>query len=473
MKLKPYPEYKESGVPWLGKVPGHWIQKPGMAILKEKQIKNIGLKEKTVLTLSYGKIKVKSPDKLHGLVPESFETYQIVEPFDIIIRPTDLQNDKVSLRVGKVKDKGIITSAYICMKPVNGLQPDYAHLLLHSLDLMKVFYGLGSGLRQNLSWLDFKRLPFFVPKKEEQTQIARFLDYKSSQISRFIRAKKRMIDLLKEQKQATINDAVTGKIDVRTGKPYPKYKESGVEWLGKVPEGWEIQQLKRIAQFNPSKSENRLLNESDEPVVFLPMEKVSINGKLDCSEKKKYKDVCNGYSYFRKNDVVVAKITPCFENGKGAFLNELDTDFGFGTTEFITIRPSKYLLGEYLRLFLSSNWFLKIAENYMTGSAGQKRISSDFIANFKVGLPDANQQKEILYSLKSKTNNLDQMINRTEREISLIQEYRTRLIADVVTGKVDVRDIVVPETVEEDIIEAESTEDAIEPVEEEVAEPVE
>ena len=217
----------------------------------------------------------------------------------------------------------------------------------------------------------------------------------------------------------------------------------------------------------------RLLNESDEPVVFLPMEKVSINGKLDCSEKKKYKDVCNGYSYFRKNDVVVAIITPCFENGKGAFLNELDTDFGFGTTEFITIRPSKYLLGEYLRLFLSSNWFLKIAENYMTGSAGQKRISSDFIANFKVGLPDANQQKEILYSLKSKTNNLDQMINRTEREISLIQEYRTRLIADVVTGKVDVRDIVVPETVEEDIIEAESTEDAIEPVEEEVAEPVE
>lgn len=270
-----------------GRVPGHWIPKPGMAVIKEKQIKNTGLKEKTVLSLSYGRIKIKPIEKLHGLVPESFETYQIVEPGDIIIRGTDLQNDWTSLRVGQAKNKGIITSAYICVTPKNGFNRDYAYNLLHGFDLMKVFYGLGFGLRQNLSWLDLKRMFFFLPSKSEQTQIARFLDYKSSQIARFIRAKKRMIELLKEQKQAIINDAVTGKIDVRTGKPYPKYKESGVEWLGKVPEEWSVKPIKRIAHINPSKKETGLSNDSAQVIVFLPMEKVSVDGKIDCSEKAK------------------------------------------------------------------------------------------------------------------------------------------------------------------------------------------
>src|ERR1035441_8373764 len=109
--LKPYPEYKESGLPWLGKIPAHWNEQPGFAVFREKQEKNTGLREKRVLSLSYGRIVIKSADKLHGLVPDSFETYQIVNPGDIIIRSTDLQNDWTSLRVGLVHDRGIITSA--------------------------------------------------------------------------------------------------------------------------------------------------------------------------------------------------------------------------------------------------------------------------------------------------------------------------------------------------------------------------
>ena len=190
MSLKPYPQYKNSGLPWLGDVPKHWDQLPGIAVLSEKQIKNTGLKEKTVLSLSYGKIVIKPIEKLHGLVPDSFETYQIVEPGDIIIRSTDLQNDKVSLRVGEVKNDGIITSAYLCLRPMNGFHSRYAYLLLHGLDLMKVFYGLGSGLRQNLSWTDFKRLPFFLPQLDEQHQIARYLDWKTSQINKVHKSKK-------------------------------------------------------------------------------------------------------------------------------------------------------------------------------------------------------------------------------------------------------------------------------------------
>ncbi len=123
--LRSYPAYKDSGVPWLGMVPEHWKKSPGFAAFREKQVKNTGMREKTVLSLSYGRIVVKPPEKLHGLVPESFETYQIVEPGDIIIRSTDLQNDWNSLRVGLVRDRGIITSAYLCFKTTDTLIPEY------------------------------------------------------------------------------------------------------------------------------------------------------------------------------------------------------------------------------------------------------------------------------------------------------------------------------------------------------------
>ena len=116
---KKYDAYKDSGIDWLGEIPSHWVIKPGFTVIKERQEKNIGLKENTVLSLSYGNIVIRPEEKLTGLVPESFETYQIVYPTDIIIRPTDLQNDKTSLRAGYSRNKGIITSAYINLQVNN------------------------------------------------------------------------------------------------------------------------------------------------------------------------------------------------------------------------------------------------------------------------------------------------------------------------------------------------------------------
>ena len=238
--LKPYVSYRPTGIPWLGEVPEHWKVLPGRACFREKKQPNLALQEKTVLSLSYGQIVVKPPEKLHGLVPSSFETYQIVNPLDIVIRPTDLQNDWNSLRFGLSRHRGIITSAYLCFRTINAVTPEYGHLLLHSYDLMKVFYGLGSGLRQNLDWSDFKRLPCSIPPLSEQTAIVRFLDHADRRIRRYIRAKQKLLALLEEQKQAIIHQAVTGQIDVRTGEPYPAYKPSGVEWLEEVPKHWEM-----------------------------------------------------------------------------------------------------------------------------------------------------------------------------------------------------------------------------------------
>lgn len=240
-ELKPYAEYKESGLDWLGKLPRHWKIGPGFAAFREKKVKNIGLREKTVLSLSYGRIVIKPPEKLHGLVPDSFETYQIVDPGDIIIRSTDLQNDWNSLRVGLVRDQGIITSAYLCFRVTEALLPEYGYLLLHAFDLMKVFYGMGSGLRQNLDFADFKRMPIFIPSHDEQVAIVRFLDYANRRIERTIKAKRKVIALLNEQKQTIIHRAVTRGLD-----PNVPLKPSGIPWLGEIPIHWEIRRLRTL-----------------------------------------------------------------------------------------------------------------------------------------------------------------------------------------------------------------------------------
>lgn len=212
--LNPDVPLKDSGVEWIGQVPEHWELTIGMNVFRENKRDNKGMKENTVLSLSYGKIIIKPEEKLFGLVPESFETYQIVEPNDIIIRCTDLQNDQTSLRTGLAQDKGIITSAYLNLKVINNYSAKFLHYYLHALDITKVLYKFGSGLRQNLSFLDFKRLPIIDIPLAEQQQIADYLDAQIIKIDQVIALKKAHIEKLKEYKSVLINDVVTGKVRV-------------------------------------------------------------------------------------------------------------------------------------------------------------------------------------------------------------------------------------------------------------------
>jgi len=418
MKLKPYPEYKDSGVPWLGEIPAHWEVKPGIAFLSERKEKNVGMKESTVLSLSYGHIIIKSPDKLHGLVPESFETYQIVEPGNIIIRGTDLQNDKVSLRVGKVRHKGIITSAYLCLQTKNGILPDYAHVLLHAYDLMKVFYRLGSGLRQNLSFFDFKRLEIIVPSKEEQRLIHEYVRSTSAKINKFIRNKRRLIGLLKEQKQNIINQAVTRGID-----PNVKLKPSGVEWLGDIPEHWETVKLKHISSM---KSGDNLTSyqivESGEYPVY------GGNG---------LRGYFNEYNREGKHLLI---------GRQGALCGNIHSVEGkFWATEHAIVASAR---GNIL-----IKWYYYILSvmnlNQYSESAAQPGLSVEKILDLRTILPPCDEQDAIAEYIEREVEPLDQAIARAEREIELMTEYRARLISDVVTGKVDVRGIDVTQIVDD------------------------
>lgn len=212
--LNPDVPMKDSGIDWIGQIPAHWEVKPGRLFMVENKDKNTGLVENTILSLSYGEIIVKNHEDLTGLVPESYETYQIVLPRDIIIRGTDLQNDKTSLRTGIVKNKGIITSAYICLRVKRTINPDYLHQLLHSYDIRKVFYSLGSGLRQNLSYVDFKYLPITNPTASEQKEIVEYIKNINVRTELSCNIKNQQIIALKEYKTTLINAAVTGKIRI-------------------------------------------------------------------------------------------------------------------------------------------------------------------------------------------------------------------------------------------------------------------
>ncbi len=164
--------------------------------------------------MSYGKIVRKDISSTDGLLPESFETYQIVHKGDLVFRLTDLQNDKRSLRSGLVKETGIITSAYLAIQPT-GVDSEYLGYLCRSYDITKVFYSMGGGLRQSLKYDEMKRLPILVPPTRDQESIASFLNSASTAIDPLISEKESLIESLKEYRTSLIHEAVTGKIDLR------------------------------------------------------------------------------------------------------------------------------------------------------------------------------------------------------------------------------------------------------------------
>lgn len=210
---------KDSGVDWIGQVPEHWEIHPLFSIFKQNKVKNIGMKNNNLLSLSYGNIIRKDIDTTFGLLPANFENYQIVDKGYIILRLTDLQNDKKSLRTGLVRENGIITSAYIGLEKIlSKSNNDYMHYLLHSYDLMKVFYSMGSGLRQSLNFDDIKRLPIVLPKDEEQNEIVKHLDSRVNKVERIKNKLQLQIEKLKIYRKIVIHDAVTGKVKVSGGE---------------------------------------------------------------------------------------------------------------------------------------------------------------------------------------------------------------------------------------------------------------
>jgi len=211
--LDPNVEMKDSGVEWMGEIPKHWEVTPMFCLFTENKVKNKDGRL-DVLTLSYGKIKFRDLSKLEGLLPETFDGYQVMEPQSIIIRSTDLQNDHKSLRVGHVGVNGVITSAYLGLNPIKDVDTKFYYYSIHLADLKKVLYGLGGGLRQSLRFDDFKRFPILNPPERERDEISEKLDSIDLKTNNLLSKLEKRVVLLNEYRQSLISSVVTGKVRV-------------------------------------------------------------------------------------------------------------------------------------------------------------------------------------------------------------------------------------------------------------------
>ncbi len=207
---------KMSQQKWIGDIPVHWDEKMLFQCATEQNISNKNVHNQNLLSLSYGKIINKDINTTAGLLPASFDTYQIIHKGNIILRLTDLQNDHKSLRVGLSAQTGIITSAYTCLKPRENVLSEYLYLLLHSYDVSKLFYGMGGGVRQSIGYNDIRRMTVLLPPKEEQEEIVSYCLEVKEKIDLLIDSIKSEIGYLEELRTKTIVDVVTGKVDVRS-----------------------------------------------------------------------------------------------------------------------------------------------------------------------------------------------------------------------------------------------------------------
>jgi type I restriction enzyme S subunit len=427
--LKPYPEYKKSGLEWLGKVPSHWDTRPAFGAFVPNHERNRGMKEKTVLSLSYGRIVIKPLEKLHGLVPESFETYQIVNPGDIVLRTVDLQNDHTSLRVGMVRNRGIITSAYLALRVNADVNPDFGFQFLNVWDASKAIYGYGSGLRQNLDFAHFKRMPVAVPPPSEQAAIVRFLDWANGRLERAIRAKRKVIALLNEQKQAIIHHAVTRGLDSSV-----PLKPSGIPWLGDIPQHWEVRRGKYLGRLfsTPSVLDNELTEDGTGNLMYLKVsDLVGVDDSFKLIRSRLYVRRPSERSEIRRPLLVFPKRGGAIYTNRVAIVESpcfLDPNL-MGWEINARFDP------HYVSLLLKTRTLADLAD-----VSSVPQINNHHINPIPFPAPPVEEQQGIVVGLREGLIGVNTAIGRLEREVELLREYRTRLVADVVTGKHDVRE---------------------------------
>ena len=219
-------------------------------------------------------------------------------------------------------------------------------------------------------------------------------------------------------------------------------RDSGVEWLGEVPEHWEVVKIKYIAELTPKKSEIEAIK--DQTCNFIPMEKLKKDFLL-LDEVRTISDVFDGYTYFRDEDLLIAKVTPCFENQNMVVARNLKNGIGFGSSEIYVLREKVPKLNDFLYYRLQEDVFMEMGAGSMTGAGGLKRVPSDFLNNFIMALPPENERLDIIDYILKYTLKFDELMNKADGAIGLMQERRTALISAAVTGKIDVRNWLLPE----------------------------
>lgn len=442
MKLKPYPEYKASGVPWLGEIPAHWDEKRAKYFFKEVDERSQTGAEEMLSVSHITGVTPRSQKNVTMFKAETNVGQKICQPEDLVINTMWAWMSAL----GVSKHAGIVSPSYGVYRPrsVDDHDAFYLDRLLRTEGYRSEYICRSTGIRSSRLRLypdRFLSMPIMCPPSEEQRNMSRFLKAKENSIRKFIRNKRRLIGLLKEQKHNIINRAVTRGLDLNV-----KLKPSGVEWLGDIPEHWTVRKIKFTANMvvggaTPSSAQREFW---DGDIVWITPQDVSRSEHITSSFRKITSAglascssvmVPSGSVIFTSRapvgNVALAEVPLCTNQGCKA-----------------VVPDKNMILGEYYFTLL------KVMQPVFQRAANGTtffEISTWSFENIKVPLPPLPQQKEILDYIRETTISLDQAISRAEREIELMTEYRARLISDVVTGKVDVRDIDVPQISEDEL----------------------
>ena len=422
---------KDSGIEWIGEIPEGWEIKYFVQLFSQVKNKNIGLREKNLLSLSYGKIKQKSIETVGGLLPDNFEGYNIIERNDIVLRLTDLQNDQHSLRVGLSPERGIITSAYCSIRVRGAESPNYLYYYLHTFDIAKGFYGMGSGVRQGLNWDGLKYIKILLPPQHEQDRISVFLNQKTLEIDSMLSKTISSIEEYKKLKQAVITQAVTKGV-----RGEREMKDSGVEWIGEIPKEWGRTKIKMIASFFNGDRTSRYPQPSDfvdSGVAFLTSRNID-SDEVDLSETKYITD--DKYKSLSGAKIQIDDIIFCLRGSVGKCAINRTLSCGTVASSLATIRP-KDIYPEYLLYFLLSNIASTQTTIFMNGTCAAN-LSAESVGNYYITLPISAEQKEIADYLDAKCAEIDKLIAKKEQLVKELESYKKSLIYEVVTGKREV-----------------------------------
>ena len=411
VELKPYPAMKDSGVEWLGEVPAHWDVERAKWLF-QKMERPVQEEDEVVTCFRDGVVTLRKNRRESGFTESLKEIgYQGIRAGDLVIHAMDA----FAGAIGIADSDGKGTPVYSVYKPSSQVNAYFYAYMLREMARNGWIQALAKGIRERSS--DFRYTDFAwqlvpLPPLPEQTAIVRFLDHADRRIQRYIRAKQKLIALLEEQKRAIIHQAVTGQIDVRTGEPYPSYKDSGVEWLGEVPEHWELRRLKWVT---------RLQRGYDLPAdrrVPGPFPVVSSGGVIDSHTEAR----CTGpgvvMGRYGSTDAVYFVEGDFWPHNTSLFV----TDFQGNTKKWCY-----YLLRS-------------ITKADQAGKSAVPGLDRKDLFQIVIAVPPVAEQKWAVQAIEAATDSFTNAISMAGREIDLLREYRTRLIADVVTGKLDVRE---------------------------------
>lgn len=411
-------EMKDSGVEWIGDIPNGWnITRNKFVMVKEKQICPI-YKNQDVLSLTQKGVIVRDLDNPTGKMPTSFDGYQYIHKGNLLMCLFDI--DVTPRCIGLIKDDGITSPAYSQFIVNHGFANYYYYYYL-MLDFSKELLHLAKNLRYSLTeeLLGFVPVPF--PPLEEQKNISNFLDKKCSEIDNLTADIEKQISLLEDYKKSIITEAVTKGLN-----PNVEMKDSGIEWIGKIPKHWKISKLKYLIQVNNTKSSN---NE----YKYVGLENViGWAGKLvddtNMSESEFVPESSSNKA--KKGDVLFGKLRPYL--GK-VFISEENI---ICSTEFLIMRPVD-IEGKYLKLLFLSRDLVDVIDRSTYGTK-MPRANSSFILNQYIPIPNTQEQNEISAFLDKKCSEIDSLISDKKEQLEKLTSYKQSMIYEYVTGKKEV-----------------------------------